>query len=200
MKIGSEKMSILFDLFTMFFKLGFFSFGGGYAMIPLIENELVNKGILLEPEVISNITAIAGLSPGPVGVNSAVAFGYQIDGIPGVVASFLGIVAPSLIIVILVASIFERIYNSKLFKWALDGLRPIIVGIIAYGAISMAMKNGMFFAPDRVIESGIYIGTNSLFEIKSILLACISLTLLIKTKIHPIILIGIGAICGVVAF
>lgn len=193
-------MEILTTLFIMFFKLGFFSFGGGYAMIPLIDGELLTGGIDLSPQVISNITAIAGVSPGPVGVNASVAFGYQLGGIPGVIVSSLGVALPSIIIVITVASLFSKIYNSKLFKWSLEGLRPIIVGIIMYGAISMAMQNGMLFSKESSIHGGIYIGNNVLFEMKSIILIGISLFLLIKIKIHPIKLIVLGAILGVICF
>lgn len=195
-----KKLSLLNTLFFMFFKLGFFSFGGGYAMIPLIENELLNRGISLTPEVISNVTAIAGISPGPVGVNASVAFGYQIAGFGGVLFSFMGIALPSLIIVIFVASIFRKVYSSKLFRWSLNGLRPIIVGIIAYGAVSMAIKNGMVFATTESINNGIYLGNNMFFEMKSIILMVGALILLVKTKLHPVLLIMIGGLCGVMFF
>ena len=78
---------MLYSLFIIFFKLGFFSFGGGYTMIPLIEQQLNNYGIMLTPEILSSVVAIAGVCPGPVGINLAIGFGYSLGGPLGVAAA-----------------------------------------------------------------------------------------------------------------
>lgn len=194
-------MDILLTLFFIFFKLSFFSFGGGYVMIPLIEQELVSNNIHLEANKISNIVAIAGMAPGPVAINAAIGFGYEIGGMWGVIFSFIGIVIPSLLIVIISAILFKKIYSSKYFKWSMYGLSPIIVGIILYAAVNMAIKNNMIFSKTSVISSGWYVTLGSYgFELKSILLVVISFLLLLKTKIHPIILIVGGGIIGILVF
>lgn len=183
-------------LFFIFFKLGFFSFGGGYSMIPLVEQELNAYGIKLLPEAISNITAIAGIAPGPVGVNLSIGFGYELAGFIGVIAAFIGVTLPSLITVIIVASIFEKIYNSQYFEWALMGLKPIVVGIIAFAAINMAMKNGIAFASTPIQNSYNLTVFNYHFNVISLLLLIVSFFIIVKVKIHPFFMILVGAIFG----
>lgn len=194
-------MQSLFTLFFIFFKLSFFSFGGGYVMIPLIEQELVNNNIYLLPDKISNIVAIAGMAPGPVAINAAIGFGYEINGIGGIIFSFMGIVLPSLIIVIVSALLFQKIYSSLYFKWAMYGLSPVIVGIILYAAVNMSINNHMIFSQTSLISTGWYLTFGNYgFELKSILLFLISFLLLLKTKTHPILLIIGGGILGILLF
>ena len=195
-------MTQAITLFFLFFKLGFFSFGGGYSMIPLIEQALEVQGIQLSPEIIANISAIAGIAPGPVGANLAFGFGYEIGGIFGVIAAGLGVALPSMITVGIVSLIFDKIYHSSLFKSALDGLRPVVVGIITYAGLSIAIKNGMFFAPisKTIINSLNVTVFNSVFNIPSIILSITAFIILLKTKIHPIFLIVGGAILGIIIF
>jgi chromate transporter len=189
-------MKIAMTLFYVFFKLGFFSFGGWYSMIPLIEQQLKVSGIEILPETISNITAIAGISPGPVGVNLSIGFGYELGKSLGVIAAFVGIALPSLIIVVIVAMVFEKIYHSKYLEWALVGLRPIVVGIIIYAAISMAMKNGLFFAAKPIPGSINFTVSGFYFNVLSIIIFSAALFAMIKTKIHPFFMILTGAAIG----
>ena len=174
-------------LFLIFFKLGFFSFGGGYTMIPLVEQELLARGFELPPQVIPNTAAIAGVAPGPVGINLAIAFGYELAGLPGVVAAALGVMLPSLILVLLVAFFFKAVANSVYFRGMMTGLKPFVVGITLYAAISMALKNGM-------------LGADLARTIPSLAIAVVSFVLLLKTKLHPIILICGGAVVGLLLF
>jgi len=174
-------------LFLIFFKLGFFSFGGGYTMIPLVEQELLARGFELPPQVIANTAAIAGVAPGPVGINLAIAFGYELAGLPGVVAAALGVMLPSLILVLLVAFFFKAVANSVYFRGMMTGLKPFVVGITLYAAISMALKNGM-------------LGADPARTIPSLAIAVVSFVLLLKTKLHPIILIAGGAAAGLLLF
>lgn len=193
-------MSIIAILFFMFLKLGFFSFGGGYSMIPLIEQALSDNAIDIAPDVVANITAIAGMSPGPVGVNLAIGFGYELAGIPGVISAALGVSLPSLITVVIIASIFEAVYKSNLFGWALDGLKPIIVGIILYAGVSLAMKNGIAFASSAIENSANIELMGGYFNIASVIMFIGGLIALIKYKMHPIILVCSGAIAGIMIF
>lgn len=193
---------MLYSLFTIFFKLGFFSFGGGYTMIPLIEQQLNNCGIILTPEVLSSVVAIAGVCPGPVGINLAIGFGYSLGGPLGVVAAALGVTLPSIIVVVVVCAVFEKVYNSKNFKAALSGLKPAVVGITFYAAIKFGIKNGIIFSNSQnVVKSTMNIDfMNMFFNIPSVLVIAVSFLILMKTKIHPIILVVAGAILGVIFF
>lgn len=174
-------------LFLIFFKLGCFSFGGGYTMIPLVEQELLARGFELSPQVIANTAAIAGVAPGPVGINLAIAFGYELAGLPGVVAAALGVMFPSLILVLMVAFFFQAVAKSVYFRGMMAGLKPFIVGITLYAALNMALKNGM-------------LSTDLARSIPSLTIAVVSFVLLLKTKLHPIILICGGAVVGLFFF
>ena len=193
---------MLYNLFIIFFKLGFFSFGGGYTMIPLIEQQLNNCGIILTPEVLSSVVAIAGVCPGPVGINLAIGFGYSLGGPLGVVVAALGVTLPSIIVVVVVCAVFEKVYHSKNFKAALSGLKPAVVGITFYAAIKFGIKNGIIFSNSQnVVKSTMNIDfMNIFFNIPSILVIAVSFLILMKTKIHPIILVVAGAILGVIFF
>lgn len=193
-------MKIAMTLFYIFFKLGFFSFGGGYSMIPLVEQQLRVSGIEILPATISNITAIAGISPGPVGVNLAIGFGYELGGALGVLAAFIGVALPSLITVIIVAVVFEKICHSKYLEWALAGLKPIVVGIIIYAAVSMAMKNGIFFAVKSIAHSINLTAYGYNFNLTSIIIFSAAFFAMIKTKIHPFFMILTGAALGCLFF
>ena len=193
---------MLYNLFIIFFKLGFFSFGGGYTMIPLIEQQLNNCGIILTPEVLSSVVAIAGVCPGPVGINLAIGFGYSLGGPFGVAAAALGVTLPSIIVVVAVCAVFEKVYTSKNFKAALSGLKPAVVGITFYAAIKFGIKNGIIFSNSQnVVKSTMNIDfMNMFFNIPSVLVIVVSFLILMKTKIHPIILVVAGAILGVIFF
>ena len=196
-------MSIFFIIFEIFFKLGFFSFGGGYVMIPMIERELTAKGIALMPQDIANITAIAGMSPGPVAVNAAVGFGYKVGGVLGMLSAALGVALPCAIIVVIVAAFFFKIYENKTVQSALYGLRPVITGIIAYAAINMAMKNGMLLSQIKDIPQkgwNFIAGGTHIFDVKSMVIAIGVFILLAKTKVHPIIIILSTGILGIFMF
>lgn len=193
-------MSVALSLFLIFFKLGFFSFGGGYSMIPLVEQSLRVSGTEMLPETISNITALAGISPGPVGINLSIGFGYQLGNFLGVILAAIGVALPSLITVIIVAILFEKIYKSKYLEWALAGLRPIVVGIIVYAAANMAMKNGIFLAAKPIANKMSFSIGGFYFNIISMTIFAAAFYAMLKTKLHPILMILIGAILGILLF
>src|SRR5690554_4040648 len=118
-------MPILIKIFLMFAKLSVFSFGGGYVMFPMLLDDIEHNGILTTRQI-TDVIAIAGMSPGAVAVNAAVGTGFKVEGVAGVIMAFLGIAIPCAVIVIIVASFFFRVYNHVLVKHALYGLRPVI--------------------------------------------------------------------------
>lgn len=195
-------MNIFIQLFLMFVKLSLFSFGGGYVMIPIMMEEL-EKNKLLDPSQVADLIALAGMSPGAVAVNAAVALGYEVNSSFGVLSAFLGIAIPCAIVVITAATYFFKIYNSSALKAALYGLRPVITGIIVYAAVKISLKNSIFFSHNLpIIKKGINIFYKDLhlFELKSLIIIVVSFFIMSKTKIHPILVIISGAFVGIMLF
>ena len=196
-------MELLVEIFLMFAKLSLFAFGGGYVMFPMLLKD-IETNQLLSTQEITDVIAIAGMSPGAVAVNAAVGTGFKVTGnIWGVIAAFLGIAIPCALIVILVATFFFKVYNNTAVKNALYGLRPVITAIIINAAVNIAAGNHIIAAKaDGLIAKGIdfNMGGHQIFEVKSICLAVISFLLLVKTKIHPIFIIIGSGVLGILLF
>ena len=128
----------LWGLFSGFFKIGLFSIGGGYAMIPLIQKELVEvKGYMTVAEV-SDVVAISEMTPGPFAVNAATFAGMSTASVAGAIAATLGVVTPSVIICIILAKFFMNFQKSAPVQGVLYGVRPVVVGLIASAALTIA--------------------------------------------------------------
>ncbi len=200
-------MQMMNTLFLMFAKLSAFSFGGGYVMIPIMLRELESNR-LLDPAKVTDIVAIAGMSPGSVAVNAAVGLGYYVSkingmGAWGVLPAFLGIALPCATIVIVVASFFFKIYKHPRVQSALYGLRPAIAGIVLYAAVKLAKSGGMLLSgADTVIPSGWNISyrLHHIIELKSLAVFAVAFLLLMKTKLHPIFLIITSGVVGIFLF
>ncbi len=123
---------ILIKLFWEFFKIGAFTFGGGYAMIPLIEKEIVNKYHWLTMEQFTDLIAIAEMTPGPIAINSATFVGYKVARFLGAVAGTLGVVLPSFLIIWAIASVFFGFQDNRIVQAAFKGLRPAVLGLIIH--------------------------------------------------------------------
>ena len=126
-----ERLRQSLRLFLIFLKIGAFTFGGGYAMIPLIEYETAEKRDLIEKEEISDIVAIAESTPGPIAINSATFIGYRTCGVLGSVAATLGVVLPSFLIILIVAKFYVKFKTSRAVSGVMYGLRPAVVGLMA---------------------------------------------------------------------
>ena len=129
-------MALLWDLFITFFKIGAFSFGGGYAMLPLIQEEIIVNHAWLSTTEFLDIVAIAEMTPGPIAVNMATFLGYQVSGgILGSVMTTLGVILPSFIVVLILVQVFLKFQNSQLIQNALKGIRPTVLALIASAAL-----------------------------------------------------------------
>ncbi|MDD3119450.1 MAG: chromate transporter [Victivallales bacterium] len=128
----------LFKLYWIFFKIGFFTYGGGYAMIPLIQEELVRRHELISAADFGNIMALAQITPGPIGINAATYIGYQYGGVFGALVGTTGLMVPSLIIVSLVVHFVRAFEGSNAVKGALSGIRPAVLGMIAAAVLFFA--------------------------------------------------------------
>lgn len=131
-------MGRLFELFGSFFKIGLFTFGGGYAMIPLIRREVIDrKGWIAEAEFLDLLT-LAQSAPGPISLNTSVFVGYKMAGFAGALASILGVVIPSFVIILLIAVVFTDFRHNPFVDAAFKGMRPAVVALIVVPVISLA--------------------------------------------------------------
>lgn len=178
---------MLMSLFLLFLLIGAVSFGGGYAMIPIIGNELA-KGNLITTQEYTDIVALAGMAPGSIASNSATAVGYHLAGLPGALISAIAITLPSIIIILVFALFFYKINQNLLVQATFYGLRPIVTSLIIYAAINFAVSNG-------VISLDV-----SWHMISLLLIFAVSLFELAFLKIHPTLVIVLAGIIGVVVY
>jgi len=169
---------IILQLFWEFFKIGMFTFGGGYAMIPLIEREIVSKYHWLTMEQFTDLIAIAEMTPGPIAVNSATFVGYKVARLWGAVAGTLGVVLPSFLIIWAIASVFFSIQDNQIVQAAFKGLRPAILGMIIVAALSIS----------RV----------SISDYRSILILVFVVLGIWILKVHPILALVVSAFAGII--
>src|SRR5665648_1088967 len=131
---------MILDLFLTFFKIGAFTFGGGYAMLRIIQKEIVEKKGLISEEEFMDAIALAQASPGPVAVNTSVYVGYRIRGFKGALSATLGAVLPSFIIILLIAAYFIQFRDNKIVEKVFLGIRPAIVALILAAVYKMWIK------------------------------------------------------------
>ena len=128
----------LFKLFTTFFRIGLFTFGGGYAMIPLIENDVVERNGWLKKDEFLDLLAVAQSAPGVFAVNMAVFVGYKLRGKRGALAASFGCVLPSVVIILLIALFFRRFRHIEVVNNIFMGIRPVVVALIAVPVFNVA--------------------------------------------------------------
>lgn len=185
---------VYLKLILSFFKIGLFSFGGGYAMIPLIQTEIEKYNWISQSDLI-DMVAIAEMTPGPIAVNSATFVGYNAGGILGGIIATIGVALPSLLIILIIASMFFKFNKHPLKILTFYGIRPVISGLIISAALVVAKTT--FFKGDINMNEV----TMSFFQtisIQNILIFIVDILLLIRTKINPIIVIFISGIIGLV--
>ncbi len=132
-----EKLNKIWLLFVTFLKIGAFTFGGGYAMIPLIQKEIADKKKWITEDDILDIIAIAESTPGPIAVNSATFVGFKVAGFWGAFASTFGVVLPSFIIITFIAYLLKNFNDYKGVKFAFFGVRAGVLALIIKGLVSM---------------------------------------------------------------
>lgn len=179
-------MSPYFDILITFFKLGLVSFGGGYAMIPLIQTEIV-KHHWLDISTFTNLIALSAMAPGPIASNTATIVGFDVASLLGAVDACVAVTLPSLLLILIVGKLFFKFQEHPYVKAAFYGLRPTIIGVIAFAAIKFAISNGI-------------IGGNGFIDLKSSILMTIAFIILIRTKLHPAYLILVSGLIGIVLF
>ena len=182
---------ILLELFYVFFLIGAFTFGGGYAMIAMVQQQVVSRG-WMDAESVIDFVAIAESTPGPIAVNMATFVGAEMGGFFGAVCATLGVVLPSFIVILIVARCYQAFRRSKWVQGVMDGLKPAVVGLIGSAVVTVALA---VFAPGG-LSFGIFSQFSTWFWLA---VFAIMLWLSIKfKKLHPIALIGICALIGII--
>ena len=131
-------MQSLTTIFVSFLKIGMFTFGGGYAMLPLIEQELITKRRWIEQKEFLDLLTLAQSVPGPIAVNTSVFVGYKVRGLRGAAAALLGTVTPSFVIILVIAVFFAGIRHSPVVDAAFKGMRPAVVALIIGPVLSLS--------------------------------------------------------------
>lgn len=131
-------MNVYFDAFSIFFKIGTFTLGGGYAMIPLIEKEIVERKQWVKKEDFLDLLAIAQSAPGIFAVNMSIFVGYRLRGIRGSIITALGTILPSFLIILAIALFFHNFKEYEPVEKIFKGIRPAVVALIAAPTFSMA--------------------------------------------------------------
>ncbi|MBQ8481369.1 MAG: chromate transporter [Alphaproteobacteria bacterium] len=134
-------MTGLWKLYALFFKMGIFTFGGGYAMLPILKGEAVEKQKWITEEELLNYYSIGQCTPGIIAVNAASFIGYKLRGISGLIAATLGVISPSLTVIIMVAALLGQYMDNQYVQWAFGGIRISVIALIISTVIDMWKKN-----------------------------------------------------------
>ena len=181
---------IYFELFATFFLIGMFTIGGGYAMLSLIQNQVVTVHNWIDDATFTDIVAISQMTPGPIGINSATYIGYDVIANTGaseffcVLGSFtatFAVVLPSFIIVLAICRAYDKFRNHYLFKGVMTGLKPATLGLIGTAALGLA-------TPENFIDW------------KSYVLCIAAFAALYFKKLGPFSVIGLGALAGLLIY
>lgn len=172
-------------LFFSFFKIGLFTVGGGYAMIPLIQQIVLEKNWLTELQTIDFI-GISESTPGPFAINMATFVGMQVKGILGALSATIGVVLPSFIIILIIARSYDKFMRNKYFQYAILGVRPIVIGSIVSVILSVSFIS---FFKDQ-----------SYLDYKAIIIFLILFFASRKLKVTPVFIIIISGVLGILFF
>jgi len=182
-------MSLLLELFITFFKIGLFTIGGGYAMIPLIQQEVVSRGWIDLP-LLTDFIGISESTPGPFAVNIATFIGSTSYGLMGALLATIGVVLPSFIIILVIAKYFHQFKDNFYVKKTMRVLRPATLGLVA-SAVYLIFS-ASFIHVDYMADSFNIIG--------AVILAVLFFIRFKFKRIHPVAIIGISAGLGVLLF
>lgn len=167
-------------LFLTFLKIGLFSFGGGYAMLPFIQREIVDNNAWMDISEFLDIIAVSQMTPGPIAVNSSTYVGVKTLGVFGAIVATLGVAIGSFTLVVLIARKLEQVKETHVLDRIFKGLRPAVLALI--------------------LSSAVNVGRVSLASFKEYILLVLVLIGAIKFKMHPIKLIAISAVIGILIY
>jgi len=183
---------IYLQLFWSFFRVGLFSFGGGYAALPLIQKQVVEYHSWLTQTEFIDILTISQMTPGPIAINASTFVGTKVAGIPGAITATVGCVTPSCIIVLILATLYYKFNGLSMVQGIIKGLRPAVVALIASAGVSILLT--ALFNTDTL---SIHPADLNWIAVGLFLL---SLLLLRKFKLSPIYVMLIAGIAGIIAY
>lgn len=173
-------MKFLWEIFITFFKIGAFTFGGGYAMLPLIEHEVCSNKRWVSEEDIVDVLAVAQSVPGAIAINSSTFIGYKIAGLRGAFAATLGTVLPSFLIILVLAGFLLKYSDNVILNKVFYGIRAVVVALIGSAVFKLGKK--------------------SISDILTLIIAIVAFLLLIIFDFHPIFTIIAGGLFGILVY
>ena len=180
------------ELFFSLFKIGLFTFGGGYAMLAMLQSEFVTRKRWLDMDEFSDLAAIAESTPGPIGVNMATSVGFETAGILGSLCATVGLVMPSVILIILISKVLEKFRTNTYVEAAFYGLRPASVAMVASAGIGVAMTTLL-----NLTASGFAVLRWRELVLAAVILVLTNFVPKVK-KFHPIVFIALAAAVGII--
>ncbi|MDO4679152.1 MAG: chromate transporter [Blautia sp.] len=183
---------IYLELFWSFLQIGLFSIGGGYAALPLIQEQVVDLHPWLTMTQFADIMTIAEMTPGPIAVNSATFVGIQIAGLPGAIIATIGCIFPSCIIVLTLAYIYYRFRGLSMVQGILAGLRPAVISMIASAGISLFI---MALYGQRTLPADL-----KSFDVIALVIFTVGFLILRKWKTNPIYVMAGCGVAGVILY
>lgn len=172
---------IYLNLFLSYLKIGFFGFGGGYAMISLIYNEVVVQNGWLTAAELADVVAISQMTPGPIAINCATYVGYTVTGnVWGSLLATVAVCLPSLTLMMLATKFYFRLRNNRQFKGAMSGMQPMMIGLILSSALMLFGKSTFIDWKSWIIFAGCFVAS--------------------VKKVNPILLIILSAVAGIVLY
>jgi chromate transporter len=173
-------MTLLIKLFLTFLKIGAFSFGGGYAVLSLIQEEVIEGSRWISPGEFIDIVAISEMTPGPIAVNSSTFVGYKVGALAGSALATLGVVLIPIVITLIVSIYYKKFKHMKQVNWVIRGIRPAVLGIIAAALFK--------------------IGAVSIVDVKGIIIALLVFFGVYKLKVNPILALLVSGFLGVLLY
>ena len=175
----------LLQLFLSYIKIGFFGFGGGYAMLSLIHSEVVVSHQWLTNSEFSDIVAISQMTPGPIAINSATYIGYEVAGFWGSVVATVAVSLPALTLMLLITIFFLRLRNNRYVKGVVAGMRPVVIGMIASAAL-------LLIFPTSSDGASFIDGWSWVIFVATLVASA--------RKVNPILLIVISGLVGIILY
>jgi len=179
-----NKLKTLISLFIAFMKIGGFTFGGGYAMIPLIQRETVENKKWISEDDILDIVALAESTPGPIAINAATFVGYKVAGFFGAFFATLGVILPSFLIILAISFVLERFRELRAVQYAFQGIRAGVLALILKALIGMfkKCKKGVFSYVIMALAFGVCVFLNIPVPLLILLCAVLGLIFSVITK------------------
>lgn len=195
---------LLGKLFISFLKIGAFGFGGGYAMLPLIQEEIIHTRGWLLPQEFIDILAVAEMTPGPIAINSATFLGFKTAGTVGAVTATFAVVLPSFLVMSFFFYFVSKFKDAPFVEWIFEGIRPIVLGLIVAAAVTVG-KGTFTSAPSGIINMGLVdiwskVGEGTFINVPSVLIAASIFYLVTFKKLNPILSLVFAATMGILFY